>query len=229
MIERVSYQLSSGAPVAAVLALPHGATPAPAVIVVHEYWGLTPQVERTAQRFADEGFAALAVDLYDGVVTKDPAEAMRLMMALDRPRSLDNVRAAVGFLTNHPRCSGRIAITGFCLGGAYAFAAACFVRGLCAAVPFYGVPATPDWSQVDVPIVAHFCARDPWAKPEIGEHIQQTLAARGMPMDLHVYDADHAFMNDTRPEVYSPDDARVAWQRTIDFLHQHADGVTPAR
>ena len=94
-------------------------------------------------------------------------------------------------------------------------------EALPAAVPFYGIPPAPDWSQVDVPILAHVAARDGWVTPAAAEKIQETLAALGKRMDLHVYDADHAFMNEQRPEVYSPEDARVAWDRTIDFLRAH--------
>jgi carboxymethylenebutenolidase len=221
MIERVNFANTSGDTVAGALAVPIAAAPAPSVILVHEYWGLTPQIESTAERLAAEGFVVLAIDLYRGVVTRDPAEAMRLMTELPPARATDDLRAAVSYLATHPRTTGKVAITGFCMGGAYAFRAAYAVRGLCAAVPFYGVPRDPVWADVDVPILAHFCRHDPWAKPEIGEQIQQTLGSFGRRMDLHVYDADHAFMNEQRPEVYSPDDARVAWERTVDFLRQH--------
>jgi carboxymethylenebutenolidase len=223
MIERVSFPspATPDVPAGGVLAVPEGTARAPAVIVVPEWWGINPQIERTVERFAAEGFLALAVDVYRGVSTRDPAEAAKLMVALDGARVLDDVRGALAYLHDHPRGSGKVGIVGFCMGGAYSFAAACFVRGLACAVPFYGLPPRPDWAQVDVPIQAHFASRDDWAKPEIAEQIQQTLAKRGQRMDLHVYDADHAFMNDARPEVYSPDDARVAWERAVDFLRQH--------
>lgn len=220
MTERVTFPSASGSTPGA-LATPAGTGRGPAVIVMHEWWGVNPQHERILERFAAAGFLALAPDLYRGVVTRDPAEAERLMLGLDRGRSLDDVRAAVAYLQAHPRGNGQVAITGFCLGGAYAFAAACFVRGLACAVPFYGVPASPDWSQVDVPIQAHFAARDGWAKPERAAEIQQVLAGGAHPMELHVYDADHAFMNEDRPEVYSADAARVAWDRAVDFLRLH--------
>jgi carboxymethylenebutenolidase len=221
MIERVSFATETGDTARGALACPTGGGRAPAVIVVHEFWGLNVQTEGVAERLAQEGFVALAVDLYRGQTTKDPAEAMQMMLALPGDRALADLRAAAGFLRDHPRTTGKVAILGFCMGGAYAFRAACFVRGLSASVPFYGVPKDPDWSQVDVPILAHFCRTDGWAKPELAERIQQTLAERGQPMDLHIYDADHAFMNEQRPEVYSPADARVAWDRTLDFLRTH--------
>ncbi|MBK9035041.1 MAG: dienelactone hydrolase family protein [Myxococcales bacterium] len=221
MIERVTFPSATGETASGALAVPADAARAPAVIVVHEWWGLTDQIERTAERLAEAGFVALAVDLYRGTVSRDPAEAQRLMTELPRERSLADLRGAVAYLHDHPRSTGKVAITGFCMGGAYAFAAACFVRGLSAAVPFYGIPPAPDWSQVDVPILAHVASRDGWVTPAAAEKIQETLAALGKRMDLNVYDADHAFMNEQRPEVYSAEDARVAWDRTIDFLRAH--------
>jgi carboxymethylenebutenolidase len=221
MIERVTFPSTGHDNAMGALAFPPGDGPAPTVIVVHEWWGLNEQIINTAERLAAEGFLVLAIDLYRGITTKNPTEAQTRMTELPRDRSLADLRAAVAFLKQHPRTNGKVAITGFCMGGAYAFAAACFVRGLSASVPFYGLPPAPDWSQVDVPILAHFAAKDGWAKPEAAETIQQTLAARQQRMDLHVYDAEHAFMNETRPEVYSPEDARVAWERTVDFLHRH--------
>ncbi|MEZ4399159.1 MAG: dienelactone hydrolase family protein [Kofleriaceae bacterium] len=223
MLETVSFPAAIDGPAAGALAVPPGDLPVPAVILVHEWWGLNDQMRGTATRLASEGFLVLAIDLYRGVITRDPVEAQRLMTELPRERSLADLTGAVPFLKAHPRCNGKVAIMGMCMGGAYAFAAACFVRGLVAAVPFYGIPPKPDWSQVDVPILCHVASRDGWVKPELAEQIQQTLATRGQRMDLHVYDADHAFMNEQRPEVYSAEDARVAWDRTVDFLHHHGD------
>ena len=120
------------------------------------------------------------------------------------------------------RCTGKVAVMGFCMGGALAFATACRVPGLCAVVPFYGVPTAADWSKVDAPIQAHFASRDGWAKASSAKEIQAALAARNQPMELHVYDADHAFMNERRPEVHDPAAARLAWQRACDFIRQHS-------
>ena len=221
MSERVTFASAAGDTASGALSLPAGSGPAPAVIVVHEWWGLTDQIERTVDRLAGEGFIALAVDVYRGVTTRDPAEAQRLMQALSGERSLADLTGAVAYLKAHPLCSGKVAITGFCMGGAYSFAAACFVRGLSAAVPFYGIPPRPDWSKVDVPIQAHVASRDGWVKPAAVEAIRATLAARGQPMEVRVYEADHAFMNEQRPEVYAPEAARVAWDRAVAFLRQH--------
>ena len=123
MIERVTFPSATGDTAQGALAVPAGAGRAPAVILVHEWWGLTDQIEHTAERLAEAGFVALAVDLYRGFVTRDPAEAQRQMVALPRERSLADLRGAVAYLHDHDRATGKVAITGFCMGGAYAVCA----------------------------------------------------------------------------------------------------------
>ncbi|MCL4224297.1 MAG: dienelactone hydrolase family protein [Myxococcales bacterium] len=221
MSERVTFTSKNGDTVGGALALPAGAAPAPAVVVVQEWWGLNAQIEATVDRLAAEGFVALAPDLYRGAVARDATEANQMMTALDGQRAMADLEGAVAHLRAHPRGNGKVAITGFCMGGAYTFAAACFVRGLACAVPFYGVPPRPDWSQVDTPIQAHFASRDGWAKPDAAREIQRVLEGRGQTMELHVYDAEHAFMNERRPEVHAPEAAALAWSRAVAFLRQH--------
>jgi carboxymethylenebutenolidase len=109
------------------------------------------------------------------------------------------------------------------MGGAITLAAAASSPslGLAAAVPFYGVPWQTDYKLIDCPVQAHFAAIDEWAKPSIALDIQKTVQERGGAMEVNVYDAKHAFMNDTRPEVHSPDDAKLAWARAVTFLKEH--------
>jgi carboxymethylenebutenolidase len=197
---------------------------APTVVLLHEWWGLNDHVRSLVDRLASSGFIALAPDLYDGTVARDPTEAQRLMNALQWPAALDVIAGAVSFLKSHPRANGRVGVTGFCMGGAGTFATACNVPGVSAAVVFYGLaPAsyTP-WESADVPpLQAHFSSRDAWAKADAAAAIRDRLVARGRSLDLHVYDAEHAFVNDTRPEVYHPEHARVAWQRMLGFFQKH--------
>lgn len=221
MSERVTFTSSNGDTVVAAQALPAGDGPAPTVVVVQEWWGLNPQIEGLVDRFAEAGFVAFAPDLYRGQLARDATEADALMRALDGTRALADLEGAVAHLRAHPRGNGKVAMTGFCMGGAYTFSAACFIRGLACTVPFYGLPARFDWSQVDAPIQAHVATRDSWVKPEKVEQIQQTLAARGQRMDVHVYEADHAFMNERRPEVFAPEAAALAWDRAVDFLRRY--------
>ncbi|MCA9678014.1 MAG: dienelactone hydrolase family protein [Kofleriaceae bacterium] len=221
MTDRVSFKSSSDHTVEGALATPAGDGKAPGVVLLQEYWGINDHVRSLVTRMAAEGFVTLAPDLYHGKVATTAAEAGAMMGALDWPHTLDDIAAAVAYLRAHPRCNGKVAVTGFCLGGALSFATACAVPGLAAVVPFYGVPAQADWSKVDAPILAHFAQIDEWAKPELARDIQQTLQGQGKSMELHVYDAQHAFCNDTRPEVYAPEAAKLAWQRTVDFIRSH--------
>jgi carboxymethylenebutenolidase len=221
MLERVSFTSSTGGDASGVLALPSGTEAGPAIVVLQEWWGVNDQIQAQAQRFADEGFVALVPDLYHGVVAKDAAEAGQMMKSLDWPKALDEIDGAVEYLRKHPRSTGNIAVCGFCMGGALSFATACRVRGLSAVVPYYGLPPGGDWANVDAPVLAHFARRDDWAKPELATKIQEQICAAGGSMELRVYDADHAFCNERRPEVYSPEAAALSWQRTLDFLRAH--------
>jgi len=222
MSERVSFKSHSGAAVDGALAVPAGSEPAPAVVVIQEWWGLNEQIQGIADRLAGEGFVALVPDLYHGKLATDRDEASHLMSTLDWKRAMDDLAGAVEHLRAHPRSTGKVAVVGFCMGGALSFAAACQIRGLAAVVPFYGVPGDVDYGKVDAPILAHFSKTDDWATPERGEAIRDRIVKQGGSMELHLYDAEHAFMNERRPEVYAPAAAAQAWDRTIAFLRQHA-------
>ncbi|HRC57390.1 MAG: dienelactone hydrolase family protein [Myxococcales bacterium] len=211
-----SFGVASGA-----LAMPGGEAKAPAVVVLQEFWGLNEHIESIADRWAAAGFLALAPDLYRGQVTTDSNRASKLMDSLDRARALSDIAGAAAFLRSQPRCNGKVGVTGYCLGGAFAFAAAATLEGIDAAVPFYGIPPGVDWSKVSAPIQAHFSRTDGWARAEVAEQVQSVLQAQGCTMELFIYDAPHAFCNDTRPDVYSPDAASAAWQRAVAFMQQH--------
>lgn len=222
MAQKVAFKAKSDAEASGELVLPAGGARAPGVVLIQEWWGLNDHIRSLLDRLAAAGFVALAPDLYHGASTKDPEEAGRLMSALNKPAALDEIAGAVRFLAGHERANGKVGVIGFCLGGALAFAAAAAIPELRAVVPFYGLPSPePDYSRVKAPILAHFASRDDWAKPEGAEAIRAALASRGKWMDLYVYEADHAFMNDTRPEVYSPEAAKLAWDRSVAFLREH--------
>ncbi len=220
---RVSFSSRTGGEIDGELAEPSGSGPVPCVVLVQEWWGVNDHVRSLAERMAQEGFLTLAPDLYHGTVTRDAEQAAKLMGALDTLRAVDEIAGAAAFLKAHPRANGKVGVMGFCMGGALSFAAACHVPGLSAVVPFYGIPAAEkvDYARVTAPIMAHFAARDEWATVSKAEAIEKQLDARGQSMELHVYDAQHAFMNDTRPEVYDADAAKLAWERTIAFFEKH--------
>lgn len=225
MTQKITFAARSGAQASGELVLPAGEGKAPAVVLIQEWWGVNDHIRSLLDRLASAGFVALAPDLYHGKVTRDPAEAGRLMTELDKPGAIEEIAGAVRYLAAHERSNGKVGVMGFCMGGALSFAAAAAVPELGAAVPFYGIPSPgPDYSRVQAPILAHFAARDQWAKPEGAQQLKQQLEALGKSMELHVYDADHAFVNDTRPEVYNPAAAALAWDRSVEFLKQHLGG-----
>lgn len=224
MSENVSFLARDGGEATGAMAVPAGEGPVGAVVLLQEWWGVNGHIRDLCDRFAAQGFLVVAPDLYGGVSTADPAEAGRLMTELKWPAALETIAGAVAFLRAHPRCNGKVGVTGFCMGGAGAFVCAARTEGLSAAVPFYGLApaAYVDWSTAETPpIQAHFASRDAWAKAELAEAVREALTARGREMELHVYDADHAFVNDTRPDVYSEENARLALSRAAAFLHRH--------
>ena len=217
MSERVKIQASTGE-LSAVLAVPAGDAKAPGVVVLQEWWGINDQIQAVAQRWADAGFLAVVPDLYHGQLATTAEEASRLMKALDFGKAVQEIGATVAWLRDHPRSTGKIAVSGYCMGGALSFATAVNVRGLAAVVPYYGLPGDLDWSKIDAPVQAHFATHDDWATVAGAEKIK---AAVSVPMELHVYDAQHAFCNERRPEVYNPEAAALAWDRTLAFVREH--------
>jgi carboxymethylenebutenolidase len=204
------------------LALPKGEAKAPAVIVVQEWWGLNEDMRRIAGRFSEEGFVALAVDLYDGKVTTEQSEAFAAMQAMKTSDALSIVSGAVEFLRASAHCTGKVGITGFCLGGGITLAAACNVPGLSAAAPFYGIPVAEyaDWSKAKIPISAHFGKNDgiiPVSRPE---GILEAVRAAGGKMELHLYDAGHAFMRAADASVFHEPSAKLAWERVMTFFRR---------
>ena len=194
------------------------------VIVVQEWHGINTEMKNKVARFAQEGFLALAPDLYHGAVAHNDQEAGKMMQALDFAKAIGEIGAAVAWAKEQPRSNGKVAVLGFCLGGALTIAAAANVPGLACAVPFYGVPdlSKLDLSKVSAPILAHFAGHDDWASPDKARQIQKDLTAKGKSFELHVYpDAGHAFMRDTDSSKFHAPSAKQAWDRTLAFLRTH--------
>ena len=205
-----------------MLALPD-AHRAPAVILMHEWWGLSPHIHALADRLSRAGFVVWAPDLYHGLVTTDAGEAAEAMKQLSFATATLEVGAALEWLRSHPRTTGRTGLTGFCMGGALTLFATSRLPELGAAVVFYGIPDPEhtDFRAIGCPVLGHFARRDGWAPVERAEVVRDAVLSAGGSFELCVYEADHAFVNDTRPEVYSPDNASLAWRRTVAFFHQH--------
>ncbi len=197
----------------------------PGVIVLQEWWGLVPHIKDVADRFASEGFVALAPDLYHGRSTSSPDEAGKLMMALDIDQTEKDLRGAVHFLLQHEATTGEsVGTVGFCMGGVLSLYAASKNRQVGACVVFYGIhpKVQPDFENLAAPVLGLYAERDQSVPPASVHELEAKLKSLGKQSEMHIYpDADHAFFNDTRPEVYNAEASADAWQRTIQFLRQH--------
>jgi carboxymethylenebutenolidase len=203
------------------LALPKGEDRHPGIVVLQEYWGVTDQIKGICDQWAAEGFLAIAPDLYHGKIAANAGDAAKMMQGLDRAKAMQDVAAAIDQVRKHARSTGKVAITGYCMGGAYSLAAAAAVRGLSAIVPFYGMPPGSDWSKVEAPIQLHVAEHDNWVTVDAAKKLKATLAQLGKSLELHIYDAHHAFCNEKRPEVYNAAACQQAWQRAVTFVKQH--------
>lgn len=223
MTTKVTFSTKAGGTIEGALCEPTGSGVVGALVVVHEWHGLNEVMKLHCERFAQAGFLALVPDLFHGKVAKDDDEAAKLIATFDFQKAVGEIGEAVAYLRSHPRCNGRVAVTGFCLGGALTLAAARYIPALEAAVPFYGLPRFPsdEFTNVKAPILGHYARVDDWANPAVAEEIQRKVRSGGGQMDLHVYDAGHAFMRSTDSSRYEPKSAELAWQRTVDFLQKH--------
>ncbi|MFE2915173.1 dienelactone hydrolase family protein [Kitasatospora indigofera] len=208
------------------LALPPQGT-GPGLVVIQEWWGLTSHIAALTDRFAAEGFVALAPDLYGGATTHDRAEAARLKRELPVERAARDLRGAVDLLLGHPAVVGdAIGVVGFCMGGGFALVLAAQEGDRVAAVvPFYGLPPDPefDFRGLTAHVLGHYGELDgsiPVAA--VDEAAIRIGEATGRRPEIHFYPAGHAFMNDENPGGrHDPLQARIAWRRTLSFLWGH--------
>jgi len=190
----------------------------PGVVVIQEWWGLNDQICGIADRFARAGYNALAPDLFQGRVTQQPDEASHLMNGLDFPGAThQDIRGAVEHLKG---MGGKVATMGFCMGGALTIGAAVHVPNISAAVCFYGIPPREfaDPADIRIPFQGHFASKDDWCTPAAADTLEAAMRAAGNPPELYRYEADHAFFNERRAEVYDATCANQAWDRVLAFL-----------
>lgn len=198
----------------------------PAVLLLHEWWGLSDHIKDVARRFAGEGFVALAPDLYarlGGKLARSPQEAAALMAAVSAQAVLRDLNAATQWLKAQPFVEPLgIGAIGFSMGGTFALTQAAHNSELKAAVAFYGkVPPIETLNYLLCPVQFHYAAKDRWVTRQEIDRLKQGLAQYGKPGELHVYpEADHAFFNDARPEAHRAQDARLAWQRVLRFFRE---------
>ena len=220
--------ISDGFSIQAFMAHPAGVTGAsPGLLLLHEWWGLTDHIKDIARRFAQEGFAVLAPDLYarqGAKVVQSPQEAAALMNAVSSQATLRDLNAATKHFKSQPFVDPLLlGVIGFSMGGTFAITQATHNSDLKAAVSFYGkVPPIETFRYLLSPLQYHYPAKDGWVTAQEVEVLRQGLAKQGKPGEVHVYpEAHHAFLNDARPEVYRAEDARLAWDRTLAFLRRY--------
>lgn len=223
MGEIVEYP-SNGDTASGYLATPDGETRVP-LVVIQEWWGLVPHIMDVCDRFAAEGFVALAPDLFRGETATEPDEAGKYMMALNLEQAARDMSGAVDKVAEEAG-SDRVGVTGFCMGGGLALMLAAHRPDkVKAVVPWYGLipwpDAEPDWSRLDAAVLGHYAEKDPFFGPESVAELDAKLKDLGKEVDLRVVpDADHAFFNDTRPEVHHPSASRACFADTVQFLHE---------
>jgi len=197
----------------------------PGVLVIQEWWGLVDHIKDLCDRFAGEGFVALAPDLYHGKMTKSPDEAGKLMMALRVDEAERDLSAAAQYLARHDATSGeKIGVVGFCMGGALALYTATRNSKIGACVVFYGghPNVKPDLPNLQAPVLGLYGENDRSVTPAVVRDLEERLKTLGKQIEVNIYPgADHAFFNDTRPQVYNAEAAADAWQRTVDFLRKN--------
>jgi carboxymethylenebutenolidase len=220
--EFIKYPAETG-DMRAFLARPKKGKKFPAVIVIHENRGLLPHIRDVTRRMAGEGFIALAPDALSplGGTPEDISNVGAMFKQLDSEKTTKNFVAAVKYLKTNPLCTGKVGCTGFCWGGAMTNQVAVNAPDLDAAVPYYGrQPAAEDVEKIKAPIMAHYAGNDAGINAGIPA-FEEALKKYGKEYQIFMYEGvSHAFNNDSNPERYNEQAAKLAWGRTIGFFKE---------
>ena len=223
--QTVSYK-SGTETVSGLLVTPDGKGPFPAVIVIHEWWGLDNWVKDQARALAREGYIALAVDLYRGKATDKQEEAHQLMSGMPQDRAVRDLKAAFAYLKSRKDVRGdRIGSIGWCMGGKFSLLLATEEPTLAAAVAYYGAPPTDPavLARIKAPILGNYGAEDQGPSPEQVKAFEAALEKDGKTIDAKIYPgAGHAFANPNNPwKGYREEAAKDAWARTVAFFAKY--------
>jgi carboxymethylenebutenolidase len=205
----------------------HGGHQHPAIIVVQEWWGLDEHIKDVTRRLAAEHYFAIAPDLYSrqgNKVTHDPNIAGQLMSGLKQSDGIDDLLSTVEWLKAQGSVRGsHIGIIGFCMGGSYAMALPCFTRDIKAAAPFYGeIPSDEKLENLACPVFYAYGENDGWIQRKDVDRLAGALRKFNKTGEVKVYaGCSHGFFNDTRADVYSPKDARDAWEQSLRLFDQN--------
>ena len=222
-LPEVSLTTAGGKTVKATFAETRSAS-APTLLLVHEWWGLNDQIKSVAAEFAGLGYHALALDLYDGQVGTTRDDARKFMKAVKAGEAVDTVVSWAGWLKQHKGSNGKIGTVGWCFGGGWSLMTG-IKTPVDATVVYYGNVArkAADLASLKGPVLGHFASRDKWINKEMVSGFEQEMKAAGKTVSSHWYEADHAFANPSGGR-YDAEDAKLAWQRTLDFYQKHLKG-----
>jgi carboxymethylenebutenolidase len=191
-----------------------------ALIILSEWWGIVDHIKTVVERFASQGFVAFAPDLYQGKTTKKPDEAGRLMMALNIADTGEKLKKACQFLLKDPKVtSSKVGVVGFCMGGQLALYAASVSSDIGGCVDYYGVHSAvhPEWKNINCPVLGFFGSKDAFVTQDVVKKLDESLSKAAVKHTFYTYEADHAFFNDTRPEVYHKKAAEESWSKMLQF------------
>jgi carboxymethylenebutenolidase len=219
---------ANGGTVPAYVAVPASGS-GPGVVVIQEWWGLVPHIRNVADRVAAEGYVAMAPDLYRGQKTTEPDEAGKLVMQLRLDQAAKEMGGAVDALLAMPETTGNgVGVVGFCVGGGLALYLATLKPEVAAAVSYYGFPREGlDWdlSATKGAVLGHYAEQDDFAPRELADQMERELRDAGVRVTFHHYPGtQHAFFNDTRPEVHDREASELSWRRTLDFFRETLGG-----
>jgi carboxymethylenebutenolidase len=197
----------------------------PGVLVIQEWWGLVPHIKDVVDRFAAEGFTALAPDLYHGESSTEPDGAGKLMMALNLEQAAKDMSGAIDLLQERSG-NEKVGVVGYCMGGGLALVVASKrPDAIAACAPYYGVipwaSAQPDWGAIKAKVVGEYAELDDFANPEAVRSLEATLRDKGVDATMHIHlGTHHAFFNDSRPEVYSAEASAESFARTVALFRE---------
>ena len=203
----------------AYLSLPEGKGPFPGIVVIHEWWGLNANIKHWSDRLALAGYAALAVDLYSGVVANAPEDAMKAMKAVDETKAKSILSAAIEFLAKDPRIAApKRVVIGWCFGGGWSLQTALAHPELDGAIIYYGQLETDPAKLGKMKrVLGIFANRDKGIPPATVDKFEAALKQANVPAEIHRYDAEHAFANPSNPKYDEPS-AADAWSHVLAFL-----------
>lgn len=204
------------------LALPGTPGEHPALVVIQEWWGLNAWVKEQARDFAEQGYVALAPDLYHGKIATTPAEARKLMQSTPRERAIRDLTATYDFLARMPNVNkDKIGSIGWCMGGGYSLQLAIHEPRLAACVVNYGeLPTNPaSIEKIHAPVLGNFGSDDPVIPPSAVHAFEKAMKAAGKKFDARIFKgASHAFENPNNKGRYRPEATREARSRTLAFF-----------